>query len=209
MTLALVATTALVVVIAGAIGFVFWFIATWPLSRVRRAMAKLPRRRAAELVEGDYVVVSGIAECESLLTSPSGRPCVVFATRMMSKDENAGTLGAVSSAADFVLVDGDARVRVAPGAFLDAELATTGSVDLLKPPPVGNHGAPAFGASIVARNIASANVDRRAREGIVTPGQRIALAGLVVKGKDGALSITSDPTRTLLLTDRGSLVLPE
>jgi hypothetical protein len=162
------------------------FLASWWFSadqRARRAMKAVPRRRVAEVIEGEKARVVGRVEVERTVTAPlSGRPCaywrvVVEEKRSSGKSSHWRTIIDEHDGVDFFLRDEDGKALVKT-AFVHAVLEKDSHFSS----GLFDDAGPELEAFLAQRGHSSTglvfNKTMRYREGVVEPGELVAAVGV-------------------------------
>jgi hypothetical protein len=155
--------------------------------RARRAMKAVPRRRVAEVIEGEKARVVGRVEVERTVTAPlSGRPCaywrVVVEERRSSGDNHYSweTIIDEHGGVDFFLRDGEDEALVKTScvqAVLNEDgRFWSGSSDDADPQVEAS--LEAFVATRFSRLFFMFPKRLRYREGVVEPGELVAAVGV-------------------------------
>lgn len=189
----------------GGIGYAVWRTQFRPRFAIGMALRKLPKKPIGELAEGDRCYVVGTARAIELThASGSGRPCILYATRLqvVSGSDSDPAWDSVAMGSDFEIADASGKIRVVGNGVVDADLDTTwrGNVDRSR------DGKPVFGASVIQRetaNLGGGVGSSWMDEGIVADGQRIAVGGTVERAPDGTLRLVGRVDAPLIVMDHG------
>ena len=187
------------VVVLVPLGWLVWRKLLWPQFRVDSALSKLPRRTVATLVAGERCCLVGTVHCAQPAEAiGSRRPCILYTSR---SSDDSRTDVPVTLAVDFELEDATGRVAVS-AREVDADILDSWSGSL------GGNGAdpPTFGATVIARESMATYGSMYIEEGIVAPGQRVAIGGLVERVAGNQIRLVGNSRQPLLLLDRGRLL---
>jgi hypothetical protein len=197
----LIPAIAITLVVFAPIFYLVWRMQFRSQFVVGQALRRLPKKTIGALAEGERCYVVGTARAIELTkASGSGRPCILYATRLQVMS-NSSTWDSVAMGSDFELSDGSGEIRVVGNGVVDADLQTTwhGTIGEER------GGKEVFGASVIKREAANLGAGSGSwlDEGIIADGQRIAVAGTVERAADGSLRLVGRVDAPLLVVDRG------
>ncbi len=193
-----------------------------------RALKAARRATAADLADGTTGRLAGVVTSDATLRAPlTGRPCVAYVARVEEKIARGDTKGWVERIHEvkglpFTIDDGTGRALIDPGQatmLLQMDAATrSGVLDSATPVEasfLARHGLDSQGWLL--------NKTFRYTEGVIEPGERVAILGRGAREPDpstaadeagyrSALStrvrIAGTPDEPVLVTDRADLIGP-